>query len=152
MRHEGDRAAAAQGTLLNDVWLLAVGDDAGNAGSRDWRWLRGAPLGASPTARRGAACGVVAGSRLALCGGLSHSGALDSLLLLSSDFGCAELRRPSLRRHALAQSHQDPSAGQRPLRMAYWQRVAADIFVLSRAGDWGGEGAPLCSDGLRVYV
>lgn len=75
---------AVQDSLLNDVWLLKVGNGVGSTG---WAWLRGAPLGASPTGRRGAACGVLAGARLALCGGLSQSGPLDSLLLLSSDFG-----------------------------------------------------------------
>jgi len=67
-----------QGGLLNDVWLLDVAS---------WRWLRGAPLGASPTGRQGAAATVLAGARIAVCGGMSGAGPLDTLLLLSGEFG-----------------------------------------------------------------
>lgn len=44
---------SSQGSLLNDVWLLDIAS---------WRWVRGSPLGASPTGREGAAAAVLAGT------------------------------------------------------------------------------------------
>lgn len=65
-----------QGELLNDVWLLRVGTT--------WEWRQGVARSARPTGRRGASCALVAGSRVALCGGFSANGPLDSVVLLST--------------------------------------------------------------------
>lgn len=92
----------SQGELLNDVWLLEIGET--------WRWRPGRSQSARPSGHCGASCALV-GAHIALCGGLSGNGPMDSVLLLSTNARSEEARKPFVRSGRLMSDREQSSSG-----------------------------------------